>query len=258
MYSFQDTFRKDALARLNSGMLDAQKIAEHMLEMAREIGNLNLRTGKAGADALSSAARKLLDAGNPAEFLACAASVARPDFSAMHAYAEQLGGIATRHLGALPSLQTMRPEVPTAPDAPVSGDVPEAMESAAAALSDAPAEAVPAAAPADVALTQSPVLSAAAPALDVDAAVSQPAAQPEPPKEIDELAVAKAALPAESAPAAAEIARKTVASQAVLEVGISGAKSRESRKPPKAALPPKGRGAKPLMTPPPKTKKPGM
>jgi phasin family protein len=258
MYSFQDTFRKDALARLNSGMLDAQKIAEHMLEMAREIGNLNLRTGKAGADAFSSAARKLLDAGNPAEFLALAASVARPDFSAMHAYAEQLNGIATRHLGALPSFQPLRPQAPAAPDAPVSGDVAEAMESAAAALNEAPAAAPPATAPADAALAQSLVLTDTAPVLDVDKAAEKPAAQPEPAKEADAVAVARAALPAETAPPTVAIAKKTVASPAVLEAGVSQGKSRESRKPPKAALPPKGRSAKPLMTPPLKTKKPGM
>ena len=51
MYLIQETFRTDALARLNSSMSNAQKIAENMLEMAREIGELNLRTGKAGADA---------------------------------------------------------------------------------------------------------------------------------------------------------------------------------------------------------------
>ena len=78
-----------------------------------------------------------MGAANPAEFLALAASVTRPDFSALHAYTEQLGGIATKRLVALPVLS---PLTPAAPAAPFSGAVEAPPEALAAALAEAPVD----------------------------------------------------------------------------------------------------------------------
>jgi hypothetical protein len=242
MYLIQETFRRNALVRLNSSMLDAQKIAESMLEMAREIGNLNLRAGMAGADAISSAARKLLEANNPAEFLALAASVAQPDFNAVHAYVEQLGGIATKRLSVLPVFQALGPATAMV-NAGASNETEAPPEALSAALAEAPAQAAPAEPPAS-ALADSVVLEDAAVTTIVPDVADKPAepAQFEAPKPADEV-LAQAALPVEAAPQAAKIVKKTAASPAVLEAGVAEDKPRE-KKPPKAALPTKGRAAK--------------
>lgn len=242
MYLIQETFTRNALVRLNSSMLDAQKIAENMLEMAREIGNLNLRAGQAGADAFSSAARKLLEANSPVEFLSLAAIVARPDFGAVHAYVEQLGGIATKRLSVLPVFQALAPAAP-ALEAPARSQAEASPEALSAALAEASTPAAPAV-PSASALVESVVLDAQA-VTPVDLEVADKpaeAVQPDAPKPADEV-LAQAALPAETAPDASKIMKKTAASPAVLEARVAEDKPRE-KKPPKAALSVKNRVAK--------------
>jgi len=272
MFLIQETFRQDALAKLSSSMLNAQKFAENMLEMAREIGDLNLRTGKAGTDAMSSAARKMLSASNPAEFLAVAATVARPDFSVMHAYAEQLGGIATRRLAAVPGLPSLNAESRAAAvPAEVAQTVELSPESLAAVAAEAsanmPAVAPAVAAPADSALTESIALGdAAVMSLTPDAAgptVAQSAPEaastsaPQPSAgaaKVNEDAVAEAALPADNAAAGAKIANKAAASPSVLKAGVAEARSRDGKKAAKSPVQIKGNPALHAS----KTKKPGM
>jgi hypothetical protein len=259
MYLIQETFTRNALVRLNSSMLDAQKIAENMLEMAREIGNLNLRAGQAGADAFSSAARKLLEANNPVEFLSLAASVARPDFGAVHAYVEQLGGIASKRLSVLPVFQAFAPTAPTL-DVPAPSAAEAPPEALSAALAEASAPAAPAV-PSASALVESVVLEAqtvtpvAMELADKPAEPAQPV-QPDAPKPADEV-LAQAALPIETAPELSKIVKKTAASPAVLEAGVAENKPRE-KKPPKAALPLKNRAAKLAVPNPQKAKKSGI
>jgi hypothetical protein len=268
MFLIQETFRQDALAKLNSSMLNAQKFAENMLEMAREIGDLNLRTGKAGTEAISSAARKMLDASNPAEFLAFAATVARPDFSAMHAYAEQLGGIATRRLAVLPVLAPL--SIETSSSTTVLADVVQAAEAPPEALAAVAAEAsvdMPSATPAldtpaASALTESIALeSAAVMSVTPDAAEASREAEntpaPQPPvqaSKADEDVVAEAALPADGAAAPAKIAKKAAASPAVLKAGVADDKQRDARKGGKAPVQIRGNTGLHGQ----KTKKPGM
>lgn len=277
MYSIQETFRNDALAKLNSSILNAQKFAENMLEMAREIGDLNLRTGKAGADAVSSAARKMLGATNPAEFLALAASVARPDLGVMHAYAEQLGGIASRRLVALPvfpplttQAQAVSAIAATVAEPVAAPEAPEATQEALAAVaveasSDLPAATPSIAEPADSTLAESVALdgavvnfpapeAAAASAEAAPAEMPQPPAQAPSPKVADEV-LAEAALPADGASAPARIVKKAAASPTVLKAGVAESKARDARKAPRATMHLKNNAATPANANAQKTKK---
>lgn len=94
MYPLQEQFKSDALAQLNSRMLQAGRIAGNLLDISHQIGVLNVRTGKASAEALTGAVQKLLAANNPVEFLQLAATVMRPVPQVWTEYAEQLRGIA--------------------------------------------------------------------------------------------------------------------------------------------------------------------
>lgn len=93
MYPIQEQFKSGALAQLNSRVLEAGRIAGNLLEISHDIGVLNMRTGKASAEALASAVQKLLTSSNPVEFFQHAAAVMRPDMQAWSEYAEQLRGI---------------------------------------------------------------------------------------------------------------------------------------------------------------------
>lgn len=94
MYPLQEQFKGNALAQLNSRMLQAGRIAGNLLDISHQIGVLNVRTGKASAEALTGAMQKLLAANNPVEFLQLAATVMRPVPQVWTEYAEQLRGIA--------------------------------------------------------------------------------------------------------------------------------------------------------------------
>src|SRR6476620_9353868 len=94
MYPLQEQFKSDALAQLNSRVLQAGKIAGNLLEISHQIGVLNVRTGKASAEALTGAVQKLLAANNPFEFLQLAATVMQPVPQVWTDYAAQLRGIA--------------------------------------------------------------------------------------------------------------------------------------------------------------------
>jgi hypothetical protein len=274
MYLIQETVRKDALARLNSSMADAQRIAESMLEIAREIGNLNLRTGKASADALSDTARKMIAANNPGEFLAVAASSVQPNLGAVQAYAEALGGITKRLFLSLPAfptpLQSSQGEAPQVTNAVVTAAVPEQLLDAA--VVEEPA-ASPAGTLADSRLNDSLVLQGVQNAAGVAQQIPAEAevtstAQPKPAEpeqaeakpesiKVDENAVAQAALPAENVPQPSKIANKVVASPAVLKQGVAETKPRDAKKISRPALQAKSGSAKPSFPHPNRPKKSG-
>ena len=68
MYSIQEQFKTDAFAQMNGRVRDAQTVAGTFLDLSREIGVLNVRTGKASAEQLAGMMQKLLGASNPGEF----------------------------------------------------------------------------------------------------------------------------------------------------------------------------------------------
>lgn len=103
MYPIQEQFKSDALAQLNSGMVQAQQIAGNLLEISHEIGVLNVRTSKASAEAMVSAMHKMLAAGSPMELFELAARVMRPDVQVWAGYAEQLRSIAGKMTAPAPS-----------------------------------------------------------------------------------------------------------------------------------------------------------
>jgi hypothetical protein len=234
MFLIQETFKKDALARLNSSVMDAHRLADNMLEITREIGSLNLRAGKASADAISSAARKMLQAGNPGEFLAVAASAMRPDFGAVQAYAEQLGDITKRLFTVLPQPVAAQLAAPLAASLKPDADQAEApVEAVAAAVAaEAVADPSPALSLADATVAQSVVLQDAG-ALPVTPEPASAAPAETKPTAVEEskaaLEIAAAALPP-AAPPAPKIAKKAAASPEVLAQSASTGKSRDAKK----------------------------
>jgi hypothetical protein len=236
MFLIQETFKKDALARLNSSVMDAHRLADNMLEITREIGSLNLRAGKASADAISSAARKMLQAGNPGEFLAVAASAMRPDFGAVQAYAEQLGDITKRLFTVLPQPVAAQLAAPLAaslkPDADQAEAPVEAVAAAVAAEAVAVADPSPALSLADATVAQSVVLQDAG-ALPVTPEPASAAPAETKPTAVEEskaaLEIAAAALPP-AAPPTPKIAKKAAASPEVLAQSASTGKSRDAKK----------------------------
>ena len=189
MYPLQEQFKSDALAQLNSRMLQAGRIAGNLLEISHQIGVLNIRTGKASAEAMTGAVQKLLAANNPVEFLQLAATVMRPVPQVWTDYAEQLRGIAGKMVAPvtqdLAEAATEAPVAPAteAPAAPVAapatldlqGVVPPAAMEAAVQEPPLPVEAlVPAQAEAQI---------QAKPAA-ADTAPSQPEAAPEMPQTV--------------------------------------------------------------------------
>ena len=166
MYPLQEQFKSDALAQLNAHMLQAGRIAGNLLEVGHQIGVLNVRTGKASAEALTGAVQKLLAATNPVEFIQLAATVMRPVPQVWTNYAEQLRGIAGKMVG------------------PVTHDLARAATETPVALSAAPdLQGVTPPAPMDVAVTQAvlPVEAPVPAAAEVDAeAQPRPAAAASP------------------------------------------------------------------------------
>lgn len=128
MYSLQETSRKDALERLNSGVKDAHQVAGNMLEITRAIGELNIRTAKASADALSRVARQMLAAANPVEFFTLAASAWRPDIGTCRDYAEQLTAITSKLITPVAAEQAAAPAASEVPEEAVAAAVLEQPE----------------------------------------------------------------------------------------------------------------------------------
>lgn len=211
MYPLQEQFKSDALAQLNSRMLQAGRIAGNLLDISHQIGVLNVRTGKASAEALTGAVQKLLAANNPVEFLQLAATVMRPVPQVWTEYAEQLRGIAGKM--ATPVTQEAveaNTEAPAATAAlDLQGVVPPAGMEAAAQEPPLPIEAlVPAEAEAKAEAPAQP--PAAAPA------ASRPEAAPEVAQAVQEVteAINNVAKSAPVIPAAAD--PKTLAKAAVV------------------------------------------
>ena len=217
MYPLQEQFKSDALAQLNSQMLQAGRIAGNLLEIGHQIGVLNARTGKASAEALTGAVQKLLAANNPVEFFQLAATVMRPVPQVWTDYAQQLRGIAGKIVTPVtPDLAKAAAEMPAAPAAE-----PDPQDTAPPAALDAgvPESAPPAAAPVPaVAGTQSEAQALPA------AASSAAQAAPEVPQAVQEVTqainnVAKAAplISAAAAPDAKTLAKSAVVPKAAVK-----------------------------------------
>jgi hypothetical protein len=215
MYSIQEQFKTDALAQMNSRVLDAQRVAGNILDLSREIGVLNVRTTKASAEHLAGAMQKLLSASNPGEFMQLAASALQPDMQLWTGYITQLHGIAGKvNLPANPLLTPMTtllaplaaaaPQVTwptpaaTAPEAAVQTapavEAPAVPEEAQleAAIADVPAAPPPAAVPYAVGLEE---------ATPDTPEASQPAAASTPPETVEAIKeVAEAMSGAHKAP----------------------------------------------------------
>lgn len=211
MYPLQEQFKNDALAQLNSQMLQAGQIAGNLLEIGHQIGVLNVRTGKASAEALTGAVQKLLAANNPVEFLQLAATAMRPVPQVWVDYAQQLRGIAGRMVAPVTrNLAEAATETPAAPSAAadLQGVVPPAAMDAAVAEPALPVEAL---VPAEV------EVEAEAQAQPVAAASSEAKAAPEVPQAVQEVTeainnVAKAApvISAAAAPDATTLAKSAL------------------------------------------------
>ena len=215
MYPLQEQFKSDALAQLNSRMVQAGRIAGNLLEISHQIGVLNVRTGKASAEALTGAMQKLLAANNPVEFLQLAATVMRPVPQVWTDYAEQLRDIAGKM--ATPVTQDLAIAASETPAAPVAapaaldlqGVVPPAAMEAAVQEPPLPVEAlVPAEARVDA--PAEPDATAAA--------RSQPEAAPEVQQAVQEVteAINNVAKSAPVLSAAATPDAKTLAKAAVV------------------------------------------
>lgn len=211
MYPLQEQFKSDALAQLNSRMLQAGRIAGNLLDISHQIGVLNVRTGKASAEALTGAMQKLLAANNPVEFLQLAATVMRPVPQVWTEYAEQLRGIAGKM--ATPVTQEAveaGTEAPAATALDLQGVVPPAGMEAAAQEPPLPIEAL---VPAEAEVEAPAQPPAAAPA------ASRPEAAPEAAQAVQEVteAINNVAKSAPVIPAAATAADpKTLVKAAVV------------------------------------------
>lgn len=213
MYPLQEQFKSDALAQLNSRMLQAGRIAGNLLDISHQIGVLNVRTGKASAEALTGAMQKLLAANNPVEFFQLAATVMRPVPQVWTEYAEQLRGIAGKM--ATPVTQEAGEAGTEAPAATAAldlqGVVPPAGMEAAAQEPPLPIEAL---VPAEAEVEAPAQPPAAAPA------ASRPEAAPEAAQAVQEVteAINNVAKSAPVIPAAAVAAAdpKTLVKAAVV------------------------------------------
>lgn len=249
MYPLQDTFRKDALARLNSRVKGAHQVAGNMLEMTREIGELNLRTTKASADALSRVARQMLEAANPVEFFTLAASAWRPDLGGLRAYAQELSAITSKLITPVAAgqavLEAASAAAPAVPEEALAAAVLEQPEPAAAPAGlvadplaagslvlDEKAGMPAISLPADEPKPAPEAAAAAAPAIPATPAApaATPAAKDEAPVPLQELvepviaAVTQASTPAEKVP------KKPVSSPAVLASSVAAGKGKDAKK----------------------------
>jgi hypothetical protein len=156
MYSIQEQFKTDAFAQMNGRVRDAQTVAGTFLDLSREIGVLNVRTGKASAEQLAGMMQKLLGASNPGEFFQIAATVMQPDMQLWTRYVEQLGSIAGK-AGAPVMAPLAWPAAPgvTWPKASTSTETLPVQAEPAAPAEEAPA--VPAPMPPEAAMEPAPV-----------------------------------------------------------------------------------------------------
>lgn len=208
MYPLQEQFRSDALAQLNTRMLQAGRIAGNLLEISHDIGVLNVRTGRASAEALAGAVQKLFAANNPVEFFQLAATVMRPDPQVWTDYADQLRGIAGRMVAPVTE-NAAESAAEAAPPVDLQGVVPPAAMEVPVQEPPLPVEA---AAPAEA----QPVMP--------DSTASQPDVAPEVPKAVQEVAevisnVAKSApvISAAATPGPAAMAKTAVVPKATVK-----------------------------------------
>jgi hypothetical protein len=243
MYPLQEQFKSDALAQLNSRMVQAGRIAGNLLEISHQIGMLNVRTGKASAEALTGAVQKLLAANNPVEFLQLAATVMRPAPQVWTDYAAQLRGIAGKMVTPVTQDPAAAPaEAPAAPAAlDLQGVVPPAAMETAVQEPAMPVEARVAAqakveAPAQLAASAAPSRPEAAPEVASEAAQ----AVQEVTEAINNVAKSAPLIPAAATPDAKTLAKAAVVPKAAVKAsraqamqknassGKTGSRSRKS------------------------------
>jgi hypothetical protein len=228
MYPLQEQFKIDALAKLNSQVLQAGQIAGNLLEISRQIGVLNVRTSKASAEAMTGAMQKLLAASSPVEFIQLATTVMRPVPQVWTDYAEQLRNIAGKIVA--PATQGLTEAVtaaPAAPDTPapaeapapldLQGVVPPATMEAAVQEPPLPVEAlVPAEPEADVPAQPSEAVAAPSQA---DAEPALPKAVQEVTEAINNVAKSAPVISAAATPDAKTLAKAAVVPKAAVKAG---------------------------------------
>jgi len=189
MHPLQEQFKSNTLVQLNTQVLQAGRIAGNLLEISHEIGVLNVRTGKASAEALAGAVQKLLAASNPVEFLQLAATVMRPDPQLWGTYADQLRGIAGKMVA--PVTENLANAAAEAPPAPLDlqGVVPPAAMEVVAQEPPLPVEALVPAEAEISAKAEAPVEAKAQVQPDTATPAAAEAA-PEVPKEVQKVAEA--------------------------------------------------------------------
>lgn len=221
MYPLQEQFKSDALAQLNSQVLQAGRMAGNLLEISHQISVLNVRTGKASAEVLTGAVQKLLAANNPVEFLQLAAAVMRPVPQVWTDYAEQLRGIASKMVVPMTEnlAEAATQATPAAPSAALDlqGVVPPAAMDAAIPEPVLPVEAlVPAEAEVDVEVQAQPD-AAATVSSRAEAAPQVPQAVQEVTEAINNVAKAASVISAAATPDAETLAKSTVVPKAVVK-----------------------------------------
>lgn len=189
MHPLQEQFKSNTLVQLNTQVLQAGRIAGNLLEISHEIGVLNVRTGKASAEALAGAVQKLLAASNPVEFLQLAATVMRPDPQLWGTYADQLRGIAGKMVA--PVTENLANAAAEAPPAPLDlqGVVPPVAMEVVAQEPPLPVEALVPAEAEIPAKAEAPVEAKAQVQPDTATPAAAEAA-PEVPKEVQKVAEA--------------------------------------------------------------------
>lgn len=226
MYPLQEQFKSDALAQLNSRVLQAGRIAGNLLEISHDIGVLNVRTGKASAEALAGAVQKLLAANNPVEFFQLAATVMRPDPRVWTDYAEQLRGIAGKMVA--PVAESTAAAVAEAASPDLQGVVPPAAMEVTVQEPPLPVEAVM---PAE-AVAQADLPATAAP--QVDAAPEVPKAVQEVAEAIDNVAKSAPVISAATAPGPQALAKAAVVPKSAVKASRAQAMQKNTA-PSKAA-----------------------
>ena len=211
MYPLQEQFKSDALAQLNSRVLQAGRIAGNLLEISHDIGVLNVRTGKASTEALAGAVQKLLAANNPIEFFQLAATVMRPDPQVWTDYAQQLRGIAGKMVA--PAAQDTTEAVAEEASPDLQGVVPPAAMDVAAQEPPLPVEAMM---PAD-AVAQPDVPGITAP--EVEAAPEVPKAVQEMTEAINNVAKSTPVMSAAATPGPQALAKSAVVPKAAVKAG---------------------------------------
>jgi hypothetical protein len=250
MYSIQEQFKSDALAQMNGRVRNAQLVADNILDLSRDIGVLNLRTTKASTEQFASAVRKLLGAGNPAEFMQIAASVMQPDMQFWTSYIEQLRSIAGKAGAPVTTSLAYSASTLLAPQAapiiawpktaapapqPAASAAPEAEAPAAPeqAQPEAAIEPAPLAAAAEESSVEAPQPAVATPPAAVEAIAEVAEAMTGANKAPDAVMAASALPPEEPAVPEITVVRKTEASQpagkpAAAPAGKKGAPARSA------------------------------